>query len=416
MPTEHSITFVPEPLVPQSTPRPPPLTYSSVSGCKVLLDSNQSLINFSSCDYFNLSKNKSLLDSCSQTLNRYGVGSCGPRGFYGTTEVHLNLESEIAAFYDCTDAVLYPLAHAAAASVLPCFASRGDIVFLDEFTNSALKTGVRISRADFQLYRHGDYKHLESLLQQDHEAQSKPSPKRRKWIVVESISRFDGHLVSFSSLLSLAQRYKCRVLVDETLAIGVHGPSGKGILFEQGFTLADVDLFLGSLEYSFGSLGGFCLSHHQEALDHQRLAAYGYVFSASVPPYLVTAALTCLQITKTSPHLREELQSKSRYLHEQLVNVLSRFDGSVILSGIESNPFKSITIQRGTTLQNEQLLHKLNSMLQENGFLLAVDSCNSEEFSPYPDSLKVIVSVSHSYSELDKLCKSFLSCMSRLFV
>lgn len=25
-------------------------------------------------------------------MNKYGVGSCGPRGFYGTIDVHLELE------------------------------------------------------------------------------------------------------------------------------------------------------------------------------------------------------------------------------------------------------------------------------------------------------------------------------------
>ena len=27
-----------------------------------------------------------------QTVQKYGVGSCGPRGFYGTIDVHLTLE------------------------------------------------------------------------------------------------------------------------------------------------------------------------------------------------------------------------------------------------------------------------------------------------------------------------------------
>lgn len=29
---------------------------------------------------------------CAATIEKYGVGSCGPRAFYGTIDVHLTLE------------------------------------------------------------------------------------------------------------------------------------------------------------------------------------------------------------------------------------------------------------------------------------------------------------------------------------
>ena len=30
--------------------------------------------------------------ACQETVKKYGIGSCGPRGFYGTIDVHLKLE------------------------------------------------------------------------------------------------------------------------------------------------------------------------------------------------------------------------------------------------------------------------------------------------------------------------------------
>ena len=30
--------------------------------------------------------------ACRKTIEKYGIGSCGPRGFYGTIDVHLTLE------------------------------------------------------------------------------------------------------------------------------------------------------------------------------------------------------------------------------------------------------------------------------------------------------------------------------------
>lgn len=35
---------------------------------------------------------------CHKTIKKYGVGACGPRGFYGTIDVHLELEDRLARF------------------------------------------------------------------------------------------------------------------------------------------------------------------------------------------------------------------------------------------------------------------------------------------------------------------------------
>ena len=37
-------------------------------------------------------------EMCEATINKYGVGSCGPRGFYGTIDVHLQLEERLAKY------------------------------------------------------------------------------------------------------------------------------------------------------------------------------------------------------------------------------------------------------------------------------------------------------------------------------
>uniref|UniRef100_A0A914RL57 Serine palmitoyltransferase 1 n=1 Tax=Parascaris equorum TaxID=6256 RepID=A0A914RL57_PAREQ len=64
-----------------------------------------------------------------QTILKYGIGSCGPRGFYGTVDVHLDLEKQLAEFLGCEEAVLYSYAFAAVASAIPAYAKLGDVVF-----------------------------------------------------------------------------------------------------------------------------------------------------------------------------------------------------------------------------------------------------------------------------------------------
>lgn len=67
-----------------------------------------------------------------QTILKYGVGSCGPRGFYGTVDVHLDLEKQLAEFLGCEEAVLYSYAFATVASAIPAYAKLGDVIFVDK--------------------------------------------------------------------------------------------------------------------------------------------------------------------------------------------------------------------------------------------------------------------------------------------
>lgn len=42
-----------------------------------------------------------------ETVEKYGVGSCGPRGFYGTFDVHLDLEKALAQFMGQEEGIIY---------------------------------------------------------------------------------------------------------------------------------------------------------------------------------------------------------------------------------------------------------------------------------------------------------------------
>ena len=67
-----------------------------------------------------------------RTIDRYGVGSCGPRGFYGTIDVHLELEARLAALMGVEEAILYSYDLATLPSIIPAFASKADVILLDE--------------------------------------------------------------------------------------------------------------------------------------------------------------------------------------------------------------------------------------------------------------------------------------------
>lgn len=266
------------------------------NGYEVETMEHGTLIDFSSYDFYGMNRNKRIEKTLRETLDGYGVGSCGPRGFYGTIDTHLHLEKALADFAQVDDAIIFSDNSSTIASVIPAFAKRGDLLMVDAGVCSSVYTGCKLSRARIITFKHQDYEDLrEQLLKVEKEDKHRgTSPaKQRRFIVTEGISRNFGTLLDLPKVLSLKNEFGFRLIVDETISFGVLGKNGRGVTEHFGLPIDSIDLLTGSLETSFASVGGFCVGS-QAIVDHQRLSAAGYVFSASAPAYTSTVAQEAL--------------------------------------------------------------------------------------------------------------------------
>ncbi|GLT70932.1 hypothetical protein SLA2020_429800 [Shorea laevis] len=121
--------WVPETLIPSLTEemqKEPPVLESAAGPHTVV--NGKEVVNFASANYLGLIGHEKLLASCTSALEKYGVGSCGPRGFYGTIDVHLDCEARIAKFLGTPDSILYSYGLSTMFSAIPAFAKRGDII------------------------------------------------------------------------------------------------------------------------------------------------------------------------------------------------------------------------------------------------------------------------------------------------
>lgn len=231
-------------------------------------------------------------------LYKYGTGSCGPRGFYGTIDAHLELEQKIREFTGSEDALIYAYGFATVSSVIPCFAGRGDLLVVDKGVSFPVQTGVNLSRSTVQWFEHNDMDDLERVLKAVHEKdQLKTTPKafknQRRFIIVEGCYQNTGNIVPLPRLAELKEKYKFRVVMDESYSLGVLGDTGRGVTEHFQMPIDTVELISANLATSVSSVGGLCLGDTQ-MVYHMRLHAYGYVYSASLPPLLAKAAEVAL--------------------------------------------------------------------------------------------------------------------------
>ncbi|GAA5893609.1 serine C-palmitoyltransferase LCB1 [Sporobolomyces salmoneus] len=285
--------------------------------------------NLASANFAGLAGNERIKEKAVGCLRRYGVGSCGPAGFYGTFDVHLELERDIAQFLRVPAAINYAQGFSAISSVIPAFCKRGDIVVADRGCNFAIQKGIQISRVNVKWYDHGDYEALERILEgikkEDKKYRRNPTASRR-FIVTEGIFENDGSMVNLPKVMELKHKYKYRLILDEGWSIGAVGKTGRGVTEVFDIPAAGVDIITGTMQNAFSSSGGFCAGS-VEVVAHQRINSPTYVFSAALPPLLAVSAseaisLLSTPLTSTDPaHPLSTLPTNIRALRQILDQV-----------------------------------------------------------------------------------------------
>ncbi|CAJ0604780.1 unnamed protein product [Cylicocyclus nassatus] len=334
----------PEPLVPGTPQDHPVLNQKFADGkmTKYVKIEGKEYLNMATSNFLGFVGEKRIEEVAKKTIQKYGVGSCGPRGFYGTVDVHLNLEAELAKFMGCEEAVLYSYAFATVASAIPAYAKRGDIIFVDKGVNFAIQKGLQACRSRIEWFEHNDMEDLERLLEEQ-DVRDKKDPKKaktiRRFIIVEGLYVNTADLCPLPRIMEFKWKYKVRVFIDESWSFGVIGKTGRGVTEYYGVPIIDVDMVMGSLENAMASTGGFCVGRSY-VVGHQRLSGLGYCFSASLPPLLATAASEGLRMIEEQPERIERLQRLAVAVHRGL---LAAFEGTKFgVQGVEISPMKHV--------------------------------------------------------------------------
>ena len=332
---------------------------SSPTGPKSKLANGRTVTNLASYNFYNLVANETLKEKAIQVLRTYGVGPCSPPGFYGTQDVHIKTEADIAAHLGAAACIVYAQAFSTISSVIPAFSKRGDVIVADKAVNFAIRKGIQISRSSVWWYEHNDLKDMERVLEKVVKEQAR-KPLTRRFIVTEGLSENVGDiidlpkivcLIDFNSRVPLANqvaqielklRFKFRLIVDESWSYGVLGRTGAGITEQQNIDARDVDMIIGSLAGPLCAGGGFCAGS-EEIVEHQRIAAAAYTFSAALPAMLATTASEVINMLQTTPDMLLPLRDNVKTMWTQLdprsewVRCTSSIDSPIMILILKSD-------------------------------------------------------------------------------
>lgn len=191
----------------------PVLHREASSGPRTKLSDGRTVINLASYNHHNLSGDQKLIDSAVETLRRYGTGPCSAPGFYGTFDVHLNLEQDIAAHYGTESAIIYAQSFSTISSMISAFCKRGDIIVADRAVNFPIRKGIQASRSIVRWFKHNDLDDLERVLSQ---LAKEERPLTRRFIITEALFEYTGEMVDLLRLIEIKHKYRYRIILDET--------------------------------------------------------------------------------------------------------------------------------------------------------------------------------------------------------
>ena len=262
-------------------------------------------------DYLGMSQHPVVLEASHRALQQYGAGAGGTRNISGTHDLIVSLEVELADLHRKPAALVFSSGYVANDATLATLAAALPrcVIVSDHDNHASMIEGMRRSRAEIKVFAHNDARSLAAAL-------ASIDPARPKIVAFESLYSMSGDIAPLATLLAVARQHGALTYVDETHAVGVHGPRGGGLLETQGL-LQQVDVIQGGLGKGFGVVGGF-ITGSQLLVDFVRSHAAGFIFTTALPPVVAAGALASVRHLKQSNVERAALFARVRSVREQL--------------------------------------------------------------------------------------------------
>ena len=232
-------------------------------------------MNFAWCDYLGLSGHPELIKAAKDAIDQFGTSISASRMVSGDTQLHRDLEREIAQTIGTDGALVFVSGHAANVSTIGTLMDDGDLIVHDEFVHNSAVVGMRLSGATTKTFRHNRLEALEAVLREER------AKYRNALMVIEGLYSTEGDTPDLARIIELKERYGCWLMVDDAHGCGVLGRTGAGLAEHCGIPGNKVDIWMGTLSKAYASCGGY-IAGNTELIDTLRYSAPGFVFSVGL--------------------------------------------------------------------------------------------------------------------------------------
>ncbi len=262
------------------------------------------VITWSINDYLGLANHPEVRKVDAEAGAKYGSAyPMGARMMSGHTDLHEQLQNELAAFVKKEAAYLLNFGYQGILSTIDALVSKDDIIVYDVDAHACIIDGVRLHMGKRFTYKHNDVESLEKNL----ERATKMAEQTGGGILVisEGVFGMRGEQGRLKEIVALKKKYNFRFLVDDAHGFGTLGKTGAGAGEEQGVQ-DDIDVYFATFAKSMASTGAF-IAADQEIIDYLKYNLRSQMFAKSLQMQLTVGALKRLEMLKTMPELKANL-------------------------------------------------------------------------------------------------------------
>jgi glycine C-acetyltransferase len=235
---------------------------------------------------------------------QYGLAlPMGARMMSGNSNLHEQLERELAAFVKREDAFLLNYGYQGMVSIVDSLVNRHDVIVYDAEAHACIIDGVRLHQGKRFVYTHNDMASLEKQL--EHAKKLVEGTQGGILVITEGVFGMSGVQGNLKGVVALKEKYNFRLLVDDAHGFGTMGPTGAGTDEEQNVQ-AQVDVYFGTFAKSMAGIGAF-VAASENVIDFLRYNMRSQTFAKTIPMPMVVGLLKRLELLKTQPELKDNL-------------------------------------------------------------------------------------------------------------
>ena len=284
---------------------------TSPQGAQVKVSDGNDVVIMCANNYLGLSSHPEVIEASKRALDTHGFGMSSVRFICGTQDIHKELEQKIADFYQTEDTILYAAAFDANGGLFEPLFGPDDAIISDELNHASIIDGVRLCKAKRYRYKHSNMQDLEQQLIDAQE-------QRHRIIVTDGVFSMDGDIAKMNEICDLADKYDALVMTDECHSAGFIGKTGRGVPEYHG-VMKRVDIITGTLGKALGGAMGGYTTGKKEIIEMLRQRSRPYLFSNSLAPSIVGAAIKVFDILSSSTELRDKLEDNTAYFKEKII-------------------------------------------------------------------------------------------------
>lgn len=274
------------------------------------------MIVWSLNNYLGLANHPEVRKADADGAAQYGLASpMGARMMSGNSNLHEQLEAELAAFEMKEDAALLNYGYQGMVSIIDVLCGRHDVIVYDAESHACIIDGLRLHPGHRYVFKHNDMDDLEKQLQRA-TALIEKQKAGGILVITEGVFGMAGDQGNLKDTVAMKDKYQFRLLVDDAHGFGTLGKTGAGAGEEQGVQ-DDIDLYFSTFAKSMASIGAF-IAGDKQIIDYIRYNIRSQIFAKSLPMPLVIGNLKRLELLKTKPELKEKLWKNAKKLQQGL--------------------------------------------------------------------------------------------------